>query len=50
MQKSIRQRSGKSSVDAHNDSALFVDTVNLEDIFGQIEADRANFHGGWLLA
>jgi hypothetical protein len=34
---------------AHDDSALLVDTVNLKNILGQIEADRANFHGGWLL-
>jgi hypothetical protein len=25
------------------------DTVNLKNVLGQIQADRANLHGGWLL-
>ena len=29
--------------------AMRVDAVNLEDGLGEIEADRGNLHGGWLL-
>ena len=33
-----------------DDRARRVDRVNLKNALGQIEADRANLHGGWLLS
>src|SRR5215207_8315460 len=33
-----------------NNGLVCVDTVNLEDMLGQIEANRCNLHGGWLLS
>jgi hypothetical protein len=34
---------------ALDDSAYGIYAVNLKNILGQIQADRANLHGGWLL-
>jgi hypothetical protein len=33
-----------------DNGVVCVDTVNLEDVLGQIEANRCNLHGGWLLS
>jgi transposase len=32
-----------------DDSSVCIDTVNLKNVLGQIEADGRNLHGGWLL-
>ena len=32
-----------------DDVARLVHAVDLEDVLGQVEADRCNLHGGWLL-
>jgi hypothetical protein len=39
-------RSPQRPADSH--ITFCIDTVNLEDALGQIEADRANLHAGWL--
>jgi hypothetical protein len=31
-----------------NNFAGTIDAVNLKNVLGQIQADRGNFHGGWL--
>src|SRR3981081_4032080 len=33
---------------AHNNFSRAVDGVDLKNVLGQIEADRGNFHDGWL--
>src|SRR3954452_5850814 len=33
-----------------NNGLVCLDAVNLEDMLGQIEANRCNLHGGWLLS
>ena len=39
-------RSPQRLIDDH--FALCVDAVNLKSVLGQIKADRANLHNGWL--
>ena len=34
---------------ADDDLSTVVNRVNLENVLGQIEANNANIHGGWLL-
>ena len=38
-----------SNRSADDDLAGVVNTVDLEDVLGQIEADGSNVHDGWLL-
>jgi hypothetical protein len=33
---------------ADNHVALRINAVNLKNVLGQIKADRANLHNGWL--
>jgi hypothetical protein len=33
---------------ADNDLTVRINAVNLKNALGQIQADRGNFHGGWL--
>jgi hypothetical protein len=36
------------TISSLRDATSRVDTVNLKKVFGQIQADRCNLHGGWL--